>query len=129
MRTEPRQWVAFGQLTIDSLIDELRLKAFAVTNQGLHQLIDARFPGLPVTVRTVLLPFGITNGSSKCSMRSGTIIKILSKRGTANLRMAVKVSTIGTSMSPNFDFANSTSKRKHAETMPSLRCATSRGQR
>ncbi len=46
MSSEPRQWIAFGQLTIDSLMDELRLKAFAVTNQGLHQLIDARFPGL-----------------------------------------------------------------------------------
>ncbi|HEY6443280.1 MAG TPA: hypothetical protein VIY66_08070 [Candidatus Acidoferrales bacterium] len=46
MSNEPRQWVAFGPLTVDNLMDELRLKAFAVTNQGLHQLIDARFPGL-----------------------------------------------------------------------------------
>ncbi len=48
MDTEPRQWVACGQLTIESLIDQLRLNAFAVTNQGLHQLIDARFPGFSV---------------------------------------------------------------------------------
>jgi hypothetical protein len=48
MDTEPRQWIASGQLTIESVIEQLRLRAFAVTNQGLHQLIDARFPGLSV---------------------------------------------------------------------------------
>lgn len=43
---KPKSVGAFNELTTEKLIAQLRSSAFAVTNKGLHQLVEARFPGL-----------------------------------------------------------------------------------